>query len=305
MPVPPEDVASGVANVRAPSAAKLDVAVAPKYAGPYVEKRVVDAAALKTWSAVQVLAFAVLSERVLELKERDAPIVALCATPEAFVESSTDGTPEIVKFVVLAVPKYPVPDTLKLVDEALLSVVFPVTLRVPATATLPAASIVVVAVAPKYAGPNEEKSVVEAEVTSKRLVEVLNRKFDDAPSVPPLLNCTCVSAPATVAEPRHVSLTRTQPPFMTSPFAKVEDAKVLVMSSTAALMPPPKVEVAEPVTTRLVVVALPKLPLVPETDVPEIDDPEIETPEMEPPLMVEFVMSMLSSLSILLVWAMT
>ncbi len=49
-----------------------------------------------------------------------------------------------------------------LVEVALARVVFPVIPRVPATARLPEESIVVVALPPKYAGPNELKSVVDA-----------------------------------------------------------------------------------------------------------------------------------------------
>ena len=83
-----------------------------------------------------------------------------------------------------------------------------------------------VAVAPKYAMPKLEKLVVEALVTLNRLVEELKVKFEFAPRLPALLNCTCVSPPATAAEPRHEPLTRTQPPETTSPFAKVDDADV-------------------------------------------------------------------------------
>jgi hypothetical protein len=50
----------------------------------------------------------------------------------------------------------------KLVDVACARVVFPVTFSVPATATLPAESIVVVAVPPKYALWNTENSEEDA-----------------------------------------------------------------------------------------------------------------------------------------------
>lgn len=43
--MPPEATRSGVMRVKAPALEKLEVAVAPKYAGPYEEKSVVEAEA--------------------------------------------------------------------------------------------------------------------------------------------------------------------------------------------------------------------------------------------------------------------
>ena len=42
-PVPPEPTARAEASVRAPAVEKLEVAVAPKYAGPYELNKVVEA----------------------------------------------------------------------------------------------------------------------------------------------------------------------------------------------------------------------------------------------------------------------
>lgn len=52
VPVPPFATVRAVARVSAPVVEKDDVAVAPKYAGPYAEKSVVDAAPLKRSSEV-------------------------------------------------------------------------------------------------------------------------------------------------------------------------------------------------------------------------------------------------------------
>ncbi len=66
------------------------------------------------------------------------------------------------------------PELEKFVVEAAPSVLFPVTLSVPATATLPALSMVVVALPPKYAVAKLEKLVEEAlPEKSWRLVQVL------------------------------------------------------------------------------------------------------------------------------------
>ena len=59
----------------------------------------------------------------------------------------------------------------------------------------PSVPNVEVAVPPKYAGPYDEKRVVEAPVTARRLVEELKVNAALPPNDPPLLNCTCPSAP--------------------------------------------------------------------------------------------------------------
>src|SRR3990167_10390454 len=108
--------------------------------------------------------------------------------PVALVYKVPDGALEIVRFVVLAEPKYPVPETVSAVllaygnvlacdvDVAMkyAAVGVEVAATVPlelthskelerfASERLPAVSKEEVAVAPKYAGPYAEKSVVEA-----------------------------------------------------------------------------------------------------------------------------------------------
>lgn len=95
----------------------------------------------------------------------------------------------------------------RLVVVAFASVVLPVTPRVPATARLPAESMVVVAVPPKYALSKTESLVDDACVTRRRFVEVEKVKF-------------VASCPSTVPSP----MKRIEPvvPFVTSPFISVE-----------------------------------------------------------------------------------
>ena len=122
-----------VGRVREPLVEKVEVAVAPKYAVPVLEKRVEDALR-NDWRAVQTLALAILSESeeavppicepsVPEL-ERDAPM----AREEVAVEYTTPELPA----------RRPERDVAR--------VVAPVTFNVPPTAVLPEESIVVEAV---------------------------------------------------------------------------------------------------------------------------------------------------------------
>ena len=95
------------ASERLPAVSKEEVAVAPKYAGPYAEKSVVDAPAENIWSDVHVFAVVVekVAESVLPENERPLPTVSAPTAPVPFVESIEDGVPESVRLVVEAVPK--------------------------------------------------------------------------------------------------------------------------------------------------------------------------------------------------------
>src|SRR3989344_7420282 len=71
-PVPPLPTRSGVMSVRAPAESNVEVAVAPKYAVPVLEKRV-EEALRNDWRAVQLLAFAMFRERELAVPPTCAP----------------------------------------------------------------------------------------------------------------------------------------------------------------------------------------------------------------------------------------
>ena len=72
-----------------------------------------------------------------------------------------------------------------------------------------------VAVAPKYAGPYEEKSVVDA--PAEKICRALHVFAAERETLP---------------VPRHVPLTSTHPPESKSPFAKVEVADPVTFSAT-------------------------------------------------------------------------
>ena|SRR3990167_11533177 len=158
----------------------------------YAENCVVEALAWNCCSAVHVFA-----------TEREAPLLTPQseAVPVTTPEESTCRhcveplMPEMMRLVVLAVPKYPVPETVSAVDEAndavslvplkfrkelssvkrvpskygielVCQVVVPVpplpVVSAVARVRTPAESNVDVAVPPKYEGPYEERSDVEA-----------------------------------------------------------------------------------------------------------------------------------------------
>ena len=77
-----------------------------------------------------VEALACARVRVDPENERGPENVVAATAPEALVERSALGTPEIVRLVVEAVLKKPVPLAVKLVDDALARVVLPVTFKV-------------------------------------------------------------------------------------------------------------------------------------------------------------------------------
>ena len=107
--VPPEVTARAEASVRTPAELKLEVAVAPKAQLPRQESAVVEAFAkvarpVKVGAAEKTrVPLPVSSERRDEIP---AEVVRAETTPEEFVWRSPEGEPEIVRFVVLAVPKW-------------------------------------------------------------------------------------------------------------------------------------------------------------------------------------------------------
>ena len=103
MPVPPDDVASAVESVSAPAASKDEVAVAPKYAGPYEEKSVVEARE-NCWRAVHEFALARLSEATT------APVVGeIVNVPSAFETDVTAPLPRQLPLIEKQPPAISMP----------------------------------------------------------------------------------------------------------------------------------------------------------------------------------------------------
>ena len=156
-------------------------------------------------------------------------VVEAETTPLPFVVSMPEGEPETVRFVVLAVPKYPVPEIVRAFEvEAYVKV------------SLPAESKVEVAVAPKYAGPYEEKSVVDApplKIMSEVVADEVRVGWVKGSEPPPL---PVASVPQMIPPFASVSRAWEQPRMFPSwrPFAKVEVAEVPVTLRYVLCTPP-------------------------------------------------------------------
>ncbi|MEK7275052.1 MAG: hypothetical protein AAB110_07335 [Candidatus Desantisbacteria bacterium] len=120
-PVPPEPTASAVPRVRTPVDEKLEVALPPKYAVPTFENRVEEAFPV----SVRLAKFAVpVNVGLAERTPLPVPVEVVTPVPPeatARAEARVSEPREAVlalRVVEVAVPKYPVPETVSAVDEA-------------------------------------------------------------------------------------------------------------------------------------------------------------------------------------------